>query len=155
MRWKGFFMFGFPKTLHSDNGKEFIGIKMQQFCHSYSIAQVHGAPRTPTTQGLVERGNRTFKENLSKILREKKAELNNWCSEAAYKKTSPCTWCNQRNSIYCYVGIQPWKETNHNNDLSTNGNNETSTIVTRSSSSQIRQGGRSVRKEKKSLKSCK
>lgn len=79
-------MFGFPKTLHSDNGKEFIGIKMQQFCHSYSIAQVHGAPRTPTTQGLVERGNRTFKENLSKILREKKAELNNWCSEAAYKK---------------------------------------------------------------------
>lgn len=83
---KGFFMFGFPKTLHSDNGKEFIGIKMQQFCHSYSIAQVHGAPRTPTTQGLVERGNRTFKENLSKILREKKAELNNWCSEAAYKK---------------------------------------------------------------------
>ena len=41
---------------------------------------------TPTTQGLVERGNRTFKENLSKILREKKAELNNWCSEAAYKK---------------------------------------------------------------------
>ena len=79
-------MFGFPKTLHRDNGKEFIGIKMKQFCHSYSIAQVHGAPRTPTTQGLVERGNRTFKENLSKILREKKAELNNWCSEAAYKK---------------------------------------------------------------------
>lgn len=69
-------MFGFPNTLHSDNGKEFTGKKMREFCQSNSIAQVHGAPRTPTTQGLVERGNRTFKENLSNILGEKNAELN-------------------------------------------------------------------------------
>ena len=86
---KRFFMFGFPHTLHRDNGKEFTGKKMKDFCKTNSITQVHGAPRTPTTQGLVERGNRTFKENLCNILREKKAELNSWCSvlgEAAYKK---------------------------------------------------------------------
>lgn len=87
---KRFFMFGFPHTLHSDNGKEFTGQKMKDFCQTNFIKQVHGASRTPTTQGLVERGNRTFKENLSNILREKKAELNSRCGvlgEAAYKKT--------------------------------------------------------------------
>ena len=49
-----FVMFGFPKTLHSDNGKEFTGKRIQEFCNSNSISQVHGAPRTPTTQGLDE-----------------------------------------------------------------------------------------------------
>ena len=77
---------------------------MKDFCKTNSILQVHGAPRTPTTQGLVERGNRTFKENLSNILREKKAELNSWCSvlgEAAYKEKHNHTCCNQTNSIRC------------------------------------------------------
>ena len=128
-------MFGFPHTLHSDNGKEFTGQKMKDFCKTNSIRQVHGASRTPTTQGLVERGNRTFKENLSNILREKKAELNSWCGvlgEAAYKKNIPI-------QIPCVAvfGTKPWKETN-NNGLSTQDNDET-TIVTPSSSSQKRQ----------------
>ena len=128
-------MFGFPHTLHSDNGKEFTGQKMEDFCKTNSIRQVHGASRTPTTQGLVERGNRTFKENLSNILREKKAELNSWCGvlgEAAYKKNIPI-------QIPCVAvfGTKPWKETN-NNGLSTQDNDET-TIVTPSSSSQKRQ----------------
>ena len=82
-----FYMFGFPHN--GDNGKEFTGQKMKNFCKTNSITQVHGASRTPTTQWLVERGNHTFKENLSNILREKKAELNSWWSvlgEAAYKK---------------------------------------------------------------------
>ena len=51
--------------------------------------KVHGAHGTPTKQGLVEQGNHTFKEKISKIFREKKAELSSWCSvlgEAAYKK---------------------------------------------------------------------
>lgn len=71
-----FFMFGFPKTLQSDKGKGITGKRMQEFCKSSSISQVHGAPRTPTMQSLVERGNRTFKEDLSNFLRAKKAELN-------------------------------------------------------------------------------
>ena len=41
------------------------------------------------TQGLVERNNRTAKENLTNILKEKRVSLDTWClflGEAAYKK---------------------------------------------------------------------
>lgn len=42
-----------PSVLHSDNGKEFKSKNMSEFCNTHKIKQVHGAPRTPTTQGLV------------------------------------------------------------------------------------------------------
>ena len=134
-------MFGFPHTLHSDNGKEFTGQKMKDFCETNFIKQVHGASRTPTTQGLVERGNRTFKENLSNILREKKAELNSWCDvlgEAAYKKNITIHAATKQIPYVAVFGTKPWKETN-NNGLSTENNDETSTTVTPSSSSQKKQ----------------
>ena len=56
-----FWMFGFPSVLHSDNGKEFKSKTMSELCGKHNIKQVHGAPRTPSTQGLVERNNRTVK----------------------------------------------------------------------------------------------
>ena len=70
-----FWLFGFPKTLHTDNGKEFKNNLMQEFCQEHDIQKVHGAPRKPQTQGLVERNNRTVKENLTNILKENQAEL--------------------------------------------------------------------------------
>ena len=84
-----FYLFGFPSTLHSDNGGEFKSKKMSEFCKVNNIKQAHGAPRTPTTQGLVERNNRTVKENMNNILKEKQQPMNKWCTilnEAAYKK---------------------------------------------------------------------
>ena len=149
-----FFMFGFPHTLQSDNGKEFTGKKMKDFCKTNSISQVHGAPRTPTTQGLVERGNRTFKENLSNILREKKAELNSWCSvlgEAAYKKNITIHAATKQIPYVAVFGTKPWKEAK-NNGLSTEDNDETSTIVTPSSSSQKRQLEEQTEQRKKMQK---
>ena len=49
-----FWMFGFPSILYSDNGKEFKSKTMSELCKKHKIRQVHGAPRTPSTQGLVE-----------------------------------------------------------------------------------------------------
>ena len=66
-----FWQIGFPKTLHTDNGREFKNKHMIVFCNEHHIELVHGAPRTPQTQGLVERNNRTLKENLANILKEK------------------------------------------------------------------------------------
>ena len=54
---------------------------MRAFCESHNIQLVHGAPRKPQTQGLVERNNQTLKE--------KQADKTNWCNfieEVAYKK---------------------------------------------------------------------
>ena len=84
-----FWMFGFPTTLHSGNGKEFKSKVMSEFCAKHKIKQVHGAPRNPSTQGLVEQANQTTKENISNLIKEKNLSPNNWCQylgEAAYKK---------------------------------------------------------------------
>ena len=62
---------------------------MSELCRKHQIKQVHGAPRTPSTQGLVERNNRTVKENILNILKERDESLGKWCTvlgEAAYKK---------------------------------------------------------------------
>ena len=85
---KQFYLFSFPTILQSDNGREFKSKKMAEFCKVHKIKQVHGAPRTPTTQGLVQRNNCTVKENMKNIITEKNDEEVNWCkilSEAAYK----------------------------------------------------------------------
>ena len=52
-----FWMIGFPSILHSDIGKEFKSKTISELCRKHKIKQVHGAPRTSATQGLVERNN--------------------------------------------------------------------------------------------------
>ena len=89
-----FWLFGFPSILHSDNGKEFKSKTVSELCRKHQIKQVHGAPRTPLAQGLVERNNRTVKENILNILKERDESLGKWCTvlgEAAYEgnKQSP------------------------------------------------------------------
>ena len=108
-----FWVFGFPQTLHTDNGKEFKNKKMQYFCQKHGIKQVHGAPRTPQTQGLVERNNRTVKENLSNILKEIQADHSSWCSklgEAAYKKNITIHRAVRETPYRLVFGIDPKKE---------------------------------------------
>ena len=48
---------------------------MSDLCGKLNIKQVHGAPRRPSTQGLVERNNRTAKENILNILKERDESL--------------------------------------------------------------------------------
>ena len=57
----------------------------------HKINQVHGAPRSPKTQDLVEHNNRTVKEKTNGIINENNDEKAKWCkilNEAAYKKTT-------------------------------------------------------------------
>ena len=49
----------FRKKILTDNDKEFANKKMEAFCEKNGIQVAHGSPRTPTTQGLVERSNRS------------------------------------------------------------------------------------------------
>ncbi|XP_022791289.1 uncharacterized protein LOC111330654 [Stylophora pistillata] len=53
---------------------------MKAFCSTNQIQLLHGAARTPTTQGLVERSNRTFKENMrSLIMSTCGLQISKWC----------------------------------------------------------------------------
>ncbi|XP_067029790.1 KRAB-A domain-containing protein 2-like [Acropora muricata] len=62
--------YGYPKKIRTDNGGEFCNAKLKLFREENQIKLSHGAPRTPTTQGLVERSNRTWKENMTSIIME-------------------------------------------------------------------------------------
>ena len=48
------FSYGYPRKILIDNAK------LKSFCEENQIKLSHGAARTPTTQGLVERSNKTW-----------------------------------------------------------------------------------------------
>ena len=105
--------FGFPQKIHTDNGREFKNSLMSQCCKN-GIAQLHGAPRKPSTQGLVERNNQTVKQNIRNLLKEKKQSPNHWCQvlgEAAYKKNIVEHEATKQTPYELVFGIPPWKET--------------------------------------------
>lgn len=52
---------------------------MQTFCSNNQIQLLHGAARTPATQGLVERSNRTFKEDMRALIMSTCLEIAKWC----------------------------------------------------------------------------
>ena len=115
---KLFWSIGFPATLHSDNGGEFKSQMMSDFCQRHHIRQVHGAPRNTSTQGLVERNNRTVKENMSNILEEQKKDFREWCQildETAYKKNISYHRAIKTSPYQVVFGITPHKERNIRN----------------------------------------
>lgn len=71
--------FGYPQKIITDNGKEFKNEAMNRFCDHNGIKVSHGAPRTPTTQGLVERANRIWKENTRSLIMSTARKVDHWC----------------------------------------------------------------------------
>ena len=123
---KQFCLFSFPTM--GDNGREFKSKKMAEFCKVHKIKQVHGAPRTPTTQGLVERNNRTVKENMKNIITKKNDEEVNWCktlSEAVYKKNIFVHSATGKSPYEAVFGILPRKEVHVSADVEKLGKEST------------------------------
>lgn len=52
---------------------------MNRFCDDNGIKVSHGAPRTAPTQGLVERANRTWKENTRSLIMSTARKVDHWC----------------------------------------------------------------------------
>ena len=110
---KLFYMFGFPKKLHSDNGGEFKNKNMKNLCETHNIKLVHGAPRNPSTQGQVERNNSTVKVNITNVLKEKDLQSSHWCEvvhEAAYKKNISLHRAIRKTPYYVVFRKEPNKE---------------------------------------------
>ena len=62
------YTYGFPKKIITDNGGEFQNKKLKMFCNDNGIELSHGAPRTPTTQGLTERSNLSWKQDMRSLI---------------------------------------------------------------------------------------
>ena len=57
---------GIPKILQSDNGGEFVSNLIRNLMPKLGIKLLNGSPYSPTTQGQIERFNKTFKNLLRK-----------------------------------------------------------------------------------------
>ena len=75
-----YFTYGYPRNILCDNGKEFCNENIDTFCLNNGITIKHGAPRTPQTQGLIERSNRSYKEDMyTCIVSTAGKNVSNWC----------------------------------------------------------------------------
>ena len=103
----------FTLIIGGGGGGGFKRKTMTELCEKHNIKQVFGAPRTPTTQGLVERNNLTVKENITNILKERDQNLNKWCkvlSEGAYKKNISLHRAIKTVPYEVVFEMLPWKE---------------------------------------------
>lgn len=73
---RAFSMIGYPQKLHTDNGSEFVNSIVSEYLKHHRIQFVHGKPYKPTTQGKVERANRTLKETMQKLVIQSKHKKN-------------------------------------------------------------------------------
>ena len=76
------YTYGFPKKILTDNGKEFKNKKMEAFCQENGVQIAHGSPQTPTTQGLVERPNRSWKQDTRAVIMSTSFQnVKKWCEK--------------------------------------------------------------------------
>lgn len=62
--------FGVPRSIQSDNGKEFSNLLLKNYLIQLNVQIIHGRPRHPQAQGQIERANQTLKRWLAKSLHE-------------------------------------------------------------------------------------
>ena len=112
--------YGYPKKILTDNGGEFCNAKLKLFCEENEIKLSHGAPRTPTTQGLVERSNRTWIENMrSIIMGSNNKNIERWCEytmQASYTMNITLHRAINTTPYEAVFGITAHRENHQNTD---------------------------------------
>ena len=96
---KKVFLIEKPKILQSDNGGEFKNDLMNKYLLSINVKQVYSKSYTPTTQGAVERCNRTIKGMIFRYLTSN--NTNNWVF------ILPQITENYNNSKHSSIGMSP------------------------------------------------
>ena len=73
----------------------------------------HGAPRTPTTQGLIERSNRLCKEDMHTLIASTATKVSNWCKklgEISYTRNITYHTAIKTSPYEAVHGIKPHRE---------------------------------------------
>jgi Integrase core domain len=61
-------IWGYPRTILSDNGSQFTSTEFNDFCKRRDIKHERASVYNPTTNGKVERFNQVLKSGLTKML---------------------------------------------------------------------------------------
>lgn len=87
---------------------------METFCKNNDITVKHGAPRTPTTQGLIERSNRSCKEDMHTfIVSTVGKNISNWCKylgEVSYTQNISYHTATKTTPYEAVYGMKPHRE---------------------------------------------
>ncbi|GJS12651.1 retrovirus-related pol polyprotein from transposon TNT 1-94 [Tanacetum coccineum] len=68
-------------SIRTDHGREFDNeVQFEEFCNANGITHNFSAPRTPQSNGVVERKNRTFQEMSRTMLNEQSLQQKFWCN---------------------------------------------------------------------------
>ncbi|GKA22000.1 retrovirus-related pol polyprotein from transposon TNT 1-94 [Tanacetum coccineum] len=68
-------------SIRTDHGREFDNeVQFREFCNANGITHNFSAPRTPQSNGVVERKNRTLQEMSRTMLNEQSLPQNFWCN---------------------------------------------------------------------------
>ncbi|GJR77583.1 retrovirus-related pol polyprotein from transposon TNT 1-94 [Tanacetum coccineum] len=68
-------------SIRTDHGREFDNeVQFGEFCNTNGITHNFSAPRTPQSNGVVERKNRTLQEMSRTMLNEQSLPQNFWCN---------------------------------------------------------------------------
>ena len=100
---------GVPKILQSDNGGEFISSIIKNIMPKLGIKLINGSPYTPTSQGQVERFNRTLKcllrnEIQIEISNENLIVVENWANTLITRVIG-----SYGHKIHRYLSRTPWE----------------------------------------------
>ncbi|CAC5418806.1 unnamed protein product [Mytilus coruscus] len=91
------YLYGPPRILQRDNGKEFTNANLAEVVSIFKTRQIHGRPYHPQSQGRVERFNRTLTEyfrkemSLEKDWPSKLPEFYYNYNNRVHKSTKPST----------------------------------------------------------------
>nr|GEV49292.1 retrovirus-related Pol polyprotein from transposon TNT 1-94 [Tanacetum cinerariifolium] len=71
----------FNSSIRTDHGREFdIEVQFREFCNANGITHNFSAPRTPQSNGVIERKNRTLQEMNRTIFNEQSLPQKVWCN---------------------------------------------------------------------------
>ena len=114
------FSYGYPRKILIDNGGEFCNAKLKLFCEENQIKLSRGAARIPTTQGLVERRNKTWKETMSLIIMgSNNKSIERWCEytmQASYTMNITLHVAINTTPYEAVFGITAHRENHQNTD---------------------------------------
>ena len=100
---------GIPKMLQSDNGGEFVSQLIRNLMPKLGIKLINGSPYSPTTQGQIERFNRTLKQLLRKEIQVEISNNNSLAVEKWANELVPRVIDSYIHNIHRSLSRTPWE----------------------------------------------